>query len=110
MNLNYKNNCPIIQYKIHKYGVYKPRLKFLYNNIKYDLPITDDYTYPQYTYVQDDGNGNECYVKHNSKSPFPFLYCHKIPDLILENAYITLGLGQEYNNAYFKLVVGIIPY
>ena len=84
LKLSYENNKTTVKYESNDYEQYKPRLEFLFANNKYNLPITDDMSCP--------------------------ICCEKRLDLKLEKAYVTLGLGEEYNEAYFKLVIGIIPY
>lgn len=73
-----------LAYKPHENGN-KPRLIFYFNNIRYDLGITD-INYPRL------GDGDDTRPK-------------QIPD-----SFVTLGVGQlfEAMNAHYKLIVGII--
>jgi hypothetical protein len=81
--LSHENNRTHIVYRPNGNGQYKPRLIFFYNSQHFDLPITD--------------------------VNYPIIY-NEVPSQELQVAYITVGLGQEYNEAYYKLVVGIIPH
>lgn len=80
--LTYEKNKTTIIYKT-KNGQYKPRLAFFFNGQGFDLPITD--------------------IKYPKKN-------NEVPSQELKVAYITLGLGTEYEGAYYKLVVGLVPY
>ncbi|MDO8873675.1 MAG: HRDC domain-containing protein [Methanoregula sp.] len=84
MKLDKSENNLTLAYKLHENGN-KPRLIFYFNNIRYDLGITD-ITYPRL------GDGDDTRPK-------------QIPD-----SFVTLGVGQLFEpmNSHYKLVVGII--
>ncbi len=88
-NLNLQNSLQLIEisnsnhariiYRLGFFGnIYKPRLIFDYKGNSYDLPIKDP--------------------------TVPELKQRKEP-LILENAYITIGIGEEFNYKHYILVV-----
>jgi len=89
MNLNLQNSLQLIKITnsndariIYQEGYfknkYKPRLLFEYEGNSYNLPITD--------------------------STIPNLKQRKDPKII-ENAYITIGIGEEFNYKHYILVV-----
>jgi len=72
------NDARIIYKQNFFHTNYKPRLRFNYRGILYNLPITD-LTIP----------------KSN----------RRIEPRIIENGYITIGIGEEFNNNHYLLVV-----
>lgn len=80
--LTYAKNKTTIVYK-QKNGQYHPRLAFSFNEQDFNLPITD----------------MNCPIKNK-----------EVPSQEIQIAHITLGLGTEFDGAYYKLVVGLIPY
>lgn len=81
--LTHDRNKTNMYYKPNGNGEYKLRLSFFLNGKYFDLPITDS----KYFLVTRDFISKE-----------------------LRLVYITVGLGQEHNGAYYKLVVGIITH
>jgi hypothetical protein len=83
--LKQSGNSLTISYKQHE-TEYKPRLNFHFKGIYYNLGLTD-IDYPRLA------NGDDT-------KPKP-----------IQDSFVTLGVGQlfEPKNAFFKLVVGIIP-
>lgn len=61
----------------------KLRIKFTYNNIAYDLPITD----PEFLRKKES-------IKNTEEE--------------MNNCYLTISLGEELDNWHYKLIAGVI--
>ncbi len=78
IKLSKTNSAKIIYQLAYNQKYYRPKLQFNYKGISYTLPITDP-TIP---------NSNQRKTPRN-----------------LENAYITIGIGEKFNNNHYILVV-----
>ena len=78
IKISNSNDAKIIYQPEYNQRYYKPRLQFDYKGITYTLPITDP-------------NIKISYQRRKPK--------------ILENAYITIGIGEEYRHNHYILVV-----